>query len=1092
MSAEPEAISLTPPSDLLDASDTVYPVYVDPTYSPNYGNNAWSSPSAAYPNTNYWNNTVDPTAGISQIGNSGIGESMSLFNFTFGSLSGATIYGAYFGITETHSWSCQNRAVDLYAPSAALNSSNATWNSWAGNLGSAIGSQSFAYGYTGCPASAIPPFNVTGTIANDVSNGKSTQTLAMRSDNSSDNYAFKEFQANTANLTITYDKTPNTPGGLYTSPATNCQNTTLGDTAVSLYAPVSTPTNSSLTTTFDLYKSSDSSRSNLLTSTNGINSDAYTGASGQAAVLPVPESLFKGAANGAVTSFTWQVQASDGNLTSGWSSTCTFNWDPTRPGAPTITVNSQPPSGAVACATVNDTTDTVQQVGSTCSFSLTPPNGAVVSGYQYQLNQSPPVTISATGATSISVPLPSLVNSLTVNALSAGGNLGSATTVWFDGAKLNPPAKDGDLTLDGTPDLIVPGNTTGVLPSGLWLMKGNSDGTVSQNPVNIGSSGLAINTGTNAADWNGAQAVTGSLCGYGAQDVLAYFPSGNNAGGADIACSDGSTGPLHLGSPTSIGNTSAPLRIPAGSFQDANGNNATQLANAGNTSRQNTGLPDLLATINNQLVLFYSTTANGYSSNAQFGMCAGGCNVLSNLTSPDGTQDWNSWTITTAQLGSGTAMYLWNPSTGALDLWTGLALSTDGTTLTTTGQYTIATNWNAGKALLLRTADVTGNGIPSLWGTDASTGLVTTYQPAALANNPAVSTSVTTLSGPRTAAPTARPVVYDPDTATAEVFEIGTDGAMYHSYSTNGAPWSTWATMGGSFSAKPVAIYNPDSRTEEVFAVGTDGYVYHSYSTNAAPWSSWATIGSYKFSQSPAVVYDPATKSIELFGIGTDGRMNHASYVNGTSWSAWTTLDTGYIFSGSPSVVYESNASNIDLFGIGADGVMNHAYSTNGGPWSPWASIGLGHHSTGSPAAVYNPTNSTAEVFAIGTDGVMNHAYSTKAGPWSAFFSLDSSYHFSGSPDVIFNPTVDSVELFGIGTNGIMNHQWFNSGSWSGWFSLSDWAFSGTPATVYEPNTSTDEVFGVGTDGRVNHAYSANGHWWSPWFTIGTNTFANN
>ena len=32
--------------------------------------------------------------------------------------------------------------------------------------------------------------------------------------------------------------------------------------------------------------------------------------------------------------------------------------------------------------------------------------------------------------------------------------------------------------------------------------------------------------------------------------------------------------------------------------------------------------------------------------------------------------DWNNWTITTAQLSSGTAMFLWNSSTGALHLWT--------------------------------------------------------------------------------------------------------------------------------------------------------------------------------------------------------------------------------------------------------------------------------------------------------------------------------------------------------------------------------------------------------------------------------------
>jgi hypothetical protein len=59
----------------------------------------------------------------------------------------------------------------------------------------------------------------------------------MRADNGSDNYAFKEFQANTANLTVTYDKAPNTPSGLSTSPATNCAGSVLCDTAVTHFVP---------------------------------------------------------------------------------------------------------------------------------------------------------------------------------------------------------------------------------------------------------------------------------------------------------------------------------------------------------------------------------------------------------------------------------------------------------------------------------------------------------------------------------------------------------------------------------------------------------------------------------------------------------------------------------------------------------------------------------------------------------------------------------------------------------------------------------------------------------------------------------------
>lgn len=753
------SISLATPTALLDAPGTKYPVYLDPTYSPSYGKTGWSSPGSGVATENYWDGTVDYGVGDSdaEVGNSGDvqGEAMSLFNMpiALSTLRGAKIYSAYFGIVENSSWACltsgHNQAVDIYAPSATLNSSNATWNAWVNSLGSRVGAaNSFALGYnSSCPANGIPPFNVTSVVTNDVTSSKATQTLVMRADDHSDNYAFKEFSPNTAQLTVTYDLYPNTPTGLRTSPATNCTNTILGDTSVTLYAAQSTTTKSALTTTFSLYKTSDTAKTNLLTTANGVASNTWQGASGQSAVLVLPESFYKARAGGTATSFTFTAQSTDGTLTSGWSKTCTFIWDGTRPGAPGVAPNPSPTGDDQTCATLEKALGTVEPIGTSCSFVLSPPtaNGTAVaiSGYQYQINQAPPARVTTTGSTTVSVPLTHLVNTLTVSAFSAGGNLGSPTTVWFDGSALSPPAKDGDLTSDGTPDLIVPGSSGTAFPPGLWLASGNADGSVARNAVNIGNDGLGINS--NPTDWNGAQAITGSFCGNGTQDVLAYFPTGANAGGGTIACNDGTSGPLHLGASLDTG--SAPYQISNGSLSDENGDNATQTALAGNTSQQNTGLPDLFATIGNQLVLLYSTAANLYSTHAaDFGMCTAGCDVLSNLATPDGTQDWNSWTITTAQLSTGTAMYLWNPATGALDLWTGLALDTTKTTLTATNQLTIATGWNTAPthAMQLRAADLAGTGIPTLWSTDTTTGTTTSTTPAALTNNPALATATTT------------------------------------------------------------------------------------------------------------------------------------------------------------------------------------------------------------------------------------------------------------------------------------------------------------------------------------------------------------
>ena len=756
------AIDLSTPTALLDAVGTAYPVYVDPTYSPSYGNSGWSSPGSGVASENYWNGTVDSvdTPLRSEVGNSGSvqAEAMSLFDFPvpYSALHGAKIYSASFGITETYSWACltsgHDQTVDLYAPSQVLTSSNANWNAWSGSLGSSVASNSFALGYnSSCPTGPTPAFpstTLTTDISNDIADNTHTQTLALRADDHSDNYAFKKFDPTSAHLVITYDKYPNTPSALKTVPATNCAGSALGDTGVTLYATQSTPTNSSLTTTFSLYKTSDSTKTNLLTSAHNVASDTWTGGSGQQAVLTLPESFFSKLPTTAATSFSFVAESTDTTLTSGWTTTpCTFIWDPTRPGSPTVTTNPSPPPGVQSCATVGGKLGSTEPMGSTCSFTLTPPTtgggtSTSISGYLYQVNQAAPIQLPTTGSANITVPLSNLVNTLTVSALSAGGNIGSATTVWFDGTELSPPAKDGDLNLDGIPDLIVPGGTGTKFTHGLWLAGGTGNGNVSTHPVNIGVTGLGANSNGTPADWDGAQAVTGDFCGNGAQDVLAYFPAGANAGGGDVACNDGSDGPLHG---ASIDSTSAPYIISGDSLTDDSGDNVTDVAAAGDTSGKNTQIPDLFGTgPDGNLYLFYSTTPNSYGN--PYTNCLDACDMLSGLASPDGTS-WDNWTIATAQLSGGTAMYLWNRGTGALDLWTGLAVNSTGTSLTTTGQYTITdgvtTFWNkdASDTIVLRAADMTGSGIPDLWATDTTTGTTTSYLPTSLGTSMPLPTS---------------------------------------------------------------------------------------------------------------------------------------------------------------------------------------------------------------------------------------------------------------------------------------------------------------------------------------------------------------
>ena len=760
-------LTLSAPSTLTGAPAADFPIYLDPAYGPAVAN--FATVNSAFPTQPYINGSG--TQGYMQVGYNGNLEGCSpCFNArSFVTLnmaglpSNATHISAEVNFWDSWSASCTAEELDLWTtgPISTSGSNPTTWShqpSWNSQVSPA---QVVSKGWgSSCPAGGIG-WNISSQVQSVLSAHGSTLTLGLRipsSQESSNDDNWKQLNGSNSNqskttASVTYDVTPNTPSGLYTSPTTNCSATSptiLGDTGVTLYAPVSTTTNANLTTTFDFYKTSAPS-TNLLTSANGIASDTYTGASGKPAVMVLPESFVKAQAGSGATTFAWKAETGDGTLTSQWSSACTFEIDSSRPGAPGVTAAAKPPAGSVACALVPNNAS--QPVGSSCAFDLTPPNGATISGYTYQINDAQPEQVAATGATTISVKMPGMVNTLTVSALSAGGNIGSSSTVWFDGEKFDPAETDGDLTADHIPDLLVAGNTSGAFPPGLWLAQGQRNGSVDSYAQNIGVNGLGFNGGdspSTAADWNGSQAITGDFCGQGTQDVLAYFPgvydatANPNGGGGAIVCGTGTTQPLQV--PVS-GNQ---YSITQNAFSDPNiGANASVITNGGAYDSVDDGNAYQLmygvvptGTSSGELVLFALTTNSVYDI------------PIGTIAPPGSDTDWNDWTVTAAQDNRGgathTDMYLWDSTTGDLYLWAALspnATSADGITGLSYTSYHIASNWNKGASLTLRAADIGGNGNPGLWATSTASGQTTAYvPPVTLAPNPTLSTSATMLT----------------------------------------------------------------------------------------------------------------------------------------------------------------------------------------------------------------------------------------------------------------------------------------------------------------------------------------------------------
>jgi hypothetical protein len=370
--------------------------------------------------------------------------------------------------------------------------------------------------------------------------------------------------------------------------------------------------------------------------------------------------------------------------------------------------------------------------------------------YEYTLNGGPTQTVIASSAPSEATSVPIVIprrqtNVLLAFAVAADGTVSGPTQDSFI-THLTPPAADKDLNSDGAPDLLTVGGTKG-LAAGLWLVTGDTAqpaaakrGRLTVPATDVGIDGNGFAGDESPSDFNGAQAISGQFTGGGFQDILIYYPAGNFATEGAVLDGSGDGSALHLVS-------GSEESISPGQFADANGDNPVQLVNA-EASIYGTGLPDLLATsgdaVNGYYLDYYATGAPGAYINT----------FAARTPTPDGTDDWNDWTLATLSYSGGTGMFLWKESTGALYLWAGLTPTDngDGTGTLAFTQYKIANHWNKRQPLsTLEAADFNGDGVPDLWAVTPS-GVATAYRVSQLSAKHA---AVVTAGPPQKLAPPA-------------------------------------------------------------------------------------------------------------------------------------------------------------------------------------------------------------------------------------------------------------------------------------------------------------------------------------------------
>jgi hypothetical protein len=334
--------------------------------------------------------------------------------------------------------------------------------------------------------------------------------------------------------------------------------------------------------------------------------------------------------------------------------------------------------------------------------------GSLPTKYEYWVNDGPHKTVRAdkSGTAIAYLIFKTHRNGLSVESIGADGTTGGVTFDWYYASGAAPAASN-DANGDGSPDVLLNGSDAG-LGSGIWLAAGRasgaSTGRLKTPAVNITPNGFFDDGDTSYVD--GASIITGNLLGNNLDDVMVYFGDGPKAGIGIVVSGSGDGSPL---------SGYDGVNLPGGYLSDINGDSPIQLANAYNASNQ--------TFINCDFIGISGSGVNGYRLSYYPLQSDGAFNIampeLTDNLTPAGGTDWENWRLySTRTAGGNIWLFLWNRSTGALYLWSGLQYVSNGdyTGHVSYTQYQLSKHWTAGSsASALEASDFTGDGVPDLW-----------------------------------------------------------------------------------------------------------------------------------------------------------------------------------------------------------------------------------------------------------------------------------------------------------------------------------------------------------------------------------------
>ncbi len=371
-----KTLALVPDAALLRSASTVFPVFIDPSFSWSTADGAelgYDEVQSACPTASHYDTTDTTDYWSLGVGYDGFGDCNGVNGYAYSYYEVAVpsgIWGGYvdsavINAREAYTASCSASADVTLSWTYGINSGTA-WDNMPGVISDVVtddvgpgpaDSCDASYDTSGSDWKGVG-FSVTPVMAKAASGHWADFTFRLWENGNFDDADWKRFGKNPS-LQVTYTQAPSTPSGLQISTGgagSDCESSpypwagrlSSGGTTMSAVV-VSDKTGSELEGIFQYQEGSGSG------SWTTADSTSTAVKSGTRAEAMIPASFTNGMADG--TEVTWRVQAYNGapdDAYSPWSAECHFYADPTDPPAPRVTADftQDPAAGSQVSFTI--------------------------------------------------------------------------------------------------------------------------------------------------------------------------------------------------------------------------------------------------------------------------------------------------------------------------------------------------------------------------------------------------------------------------------------------------------------------------------------------------------------------------------------------------------------------------------------------------------------------------------------------------------------------------------------------------------------------------------------------------------------------